>query len=111
MSEYLFNGANPLVVQLEPGSPMPPPEALRRKIIIKNKKKHRTHKKAAQGGSGGSGGDSQFHVDLKEGRPEDVQGNGEIPRPPLEKDGSHESCPDEVDVNGKLFFVLVLFYY
>ncbi|XP_068231342.1 1-phosphatidylinositol 4,5-bisphosphate phosphodiesterase classes I and II isoform X9 [Palaemon carinicauda] len=83
---------------LESGAPLPPPSALRRKIIIKNKKKHRTHhhhhKKPTQG-------ESQFHVDLGhsgEARPAEMQGNGEIPRPPLEKEGSRESSEEENEV-------------
>ncbi|KAK7067584.1 1-phosphatidylinositol 4,5-bisphosphate phosphodiesterase beta-4, partial [Halocaridina rubra] len=83
--------------KLEAGNPLPPPSALKRKIIIKNKK-HRTHhhhhKKGTQG-------DSQFHVDLNqtgEARPTEMQGNGEIPRPPLEKEGSRESSEEENEV-------------
>ncbi|XP_042864146.1 1-phosphatidylinositol 4,5-bisphosphate phosphodiesterase classes I and II-like isoform X2 [Penaeus japonicus] len=90
--------------KLEPNNPLPPPSSLKRKIIIKNKKKHRTHhhhhKKNAQGG------DSQFHVDLNqtgEPRHTEMQGNGEIPRPPLEKEGSRESSEEENEVaNGEI---------
>lgn len=88
---------------LESGAALPPPSALRRKIIIKNKKKHRTHhhhhKKPTQG-------ESQFHVDLGhsgDARPAEMQGNGEIPRPPLEKEGSRESSEEENEVaNGEI---------
>ncbi|XP_063602433.1 1-phosphatidylinositol 4,5-bisphosphate phosphodiesterase classes I and II-like isoform X3 [Penaeus indicus] len=90
--------------KLEPNNPLPPPSSLKRKIIIKNKKKHRTHhhhhKKNAQGG------ESQFHVDLNqtgEPRHTEMQGNGEIPRPPLEKEGSRESSEEENEVaNGEI---------
>lgn len=56
-------------------------------------------------------GDSQFHVDLVQdqvgSRPHpEVQGNGEIPRPPLEKGASQESS-EEVDMaNGKHSFIM-----
>ncbi|XP_037772909.1 1-phosphatidylinositol 4,5-bisphosphate phosphodiesterase classes I and II-like isoform X6 [Penaeus monodon] len=90
--------------KLEPNNPLPPPSSLKRKIIIKNKKKHRTHhhhhKKNTQGG------ESQFHVDLNqtgEPRHTEMQGNGEIPRPPLEKEGSRESSEEENEVaNGEI---------
>lgn len=90
--------------KLEPNNPLPPPSSLKRKIIIKNKKKHRTHhhhhKKNAPGG------ESQFHVELNttgEPRHTEMQGNGEIPRPPLEKEGSRESSEEENEVaNGEI---------
>ena len=67
---------------------------MKRKIIIKNKRKHRTHKKQP-----GAPGESTFHVDLDQSgentRPVEMQGNGEIPRPPLVKDSSQESSEEE----------------
>lgn len=98
-----------LPFQLEPNNPLPPPSSLKRKIIIKNKKKHRTHhhhhKKNAPGG------ESQFHVELNttgEPRHTEMQGNGEIPRPPLEKEGSRESSEEENEVaNGMFEFIFI----
>ncbi|KAG7169145.1 1-phosphatidylinositol 45-bisphosphate phosphodiesterase beta-3-like, partial [Homarus americanus] len=88
---------------LEPGHPLPPPSSLKRKIIIKNKKKHRTHHHSKRNTPGG---DSQFHVELNqtgESRPTEMQGNGEIPRPLLEKEGSRESSEEENEVaNGEI---------
>ncbi|XP_045617004.1 1-phosphatidylinositol 4,5-bisphosphate phosphodiesterase classes I and II isoform X3 [Procambarus clarkii] len=86
--------------QLEPGNPLPPPSSLKRKIIIKNKKKHRTHHHHSHKRNT-PGGDSQFHVELNqtgESRPTEMQGNGEIPRPLLEKEGSRESSEEENEV-------------
>ncbi|KAG8225967.1 hypothetical protein J437_LFUL006196 [Ladona fulva] len=70
--------------KLEPGCPLPPPALLRKKIIIKNKKKHH-HKKNHP---------SEASLDTL---PE-MQGNGDIPHPPLQKEGSKESADDE-DLN------------
>ncbi|KAL7642933.1 UNVERIFIED_CONTAM: hypothetical protein RMT77_006222 [Armadillidium vulgare] len=94
------------IYPLEPGQPLPPPSFLKRKIIIKNKKKHRAHQKRGAHLHGmPSVGESQFHVDLNHGDQKEVhrlvpeaQGNGEIPRPPLEKESSRESYPEELDV-------------
>ncbi|XP_046389160.1 1-phosphatidylinositol 4,5-bisphosphate phosphodiesterase classes I and II [Ischnura elegans] len=70
--------------KLEPGVLLPPPSLLRRKIIIKNKKKHHHKKSHASEAS-------------LEALPE-MQGNGDIPHPPLQKEGSKESAEDE-DMN------------
>ncbi|XP_050724739.1 1-phosphatidylinositol 4,5-bisphosphate phosphodiesterase classes I and II-like isoform X3 [Eriocheir sinensis] len=82
---------------LEPGVPLPSPSSLKRKIIIKNKKKHRIHHPRVNTQSS----HSQFHVDLnqtREQRPLEMQGNGEIPRPIMEKEGSRESSEEENEV-------------
>lgn len=90
---------------LEPGVSLPPPSSLKRKIIIKNKKKHRTHHRHYRKRNT-QGGDSQFHVELNqtgESRPAEMQGNGEIPRPLLEKEESRESSEEENEVaNGEI---------
>ena len=91
-----------LPFQLEPGTPLPSPLSLKRKIIIKNKKKHRTHHHPRVNTQPSH---SQFHVDLiptREQRPTEMQGNGEIPRPLMEKEGSRESSEEENEVaNGE----------
>ncbi|XP_069955490.1 1-phosphatidylinositol 4,5-bisphosphate phosphodiesterase classes I and II isoform X4 [Cherax quadricarinatus] len=88
---------------IEPGVALPPPSLLKRKIIIKNKKKHRNHHHHMRNTPGG---ESQFHVELNqpgESRPTEMQGNGEIPRPLLEKEGSRESSEEENEVaNGEI---------
>lgn len=91
-----------LHLQLEPGVPLPSPSSLKRKIIIKNKKKHRTHYHQRVNTQSSH---SQFHVELnqtREQRPLEMQGNGEIPRPIMEKEGSRESSEEENEVaNGE----------
>lgn len=90
---------------LEPGNDLPPPSALKRKIIIKNRKnpelnKHHKHQNKK---NNTESGDAQFHVELNqtaERRPVEMQGNGEIPRPPLEKDKSASSEEDQEIANG-----------
>ena len=92
-----------IILKLEPGVSLPPPDALKRKIIIKNKRKHRTHHKKQLSPS--AAGDSMFHIDLDqsgENRSVEIQGNGEIPRPQLVKEGSRESSEEEPEAPGKL---------
>lgn len=82
---------------------LPSPALLKRKIIIKNKKKHqhhRTHKDQDRGATGGAsalaatiGSVSGAGGVLLPGQ----QGNGEIPRPRLEKEESKESITEEDD--------------
>lgn len=88
---------------LEAGVPLPSPKSLKRKIIIKNKKKHRTHHHPKVNTQPSH---SQFHVDLNpttQPRPTEMQGNGEIPRPLMEKEGSRESSEEENEVaNGEI---------
>lgn len=99
--------------QLEPGVPLPSPASLKRKIIIKNKKKHQHHRihkdldrVAATGGAsalaasiGSVSGTGAAGGALLPGQ----QGNGEIPRPRLEKEESKESITEEDDaiIHGK----------
>ncbi|XP_045109781.1 1-phosphatidylinositol 4,5-bisphosphate phosphodiesterase classes I and II-like isoform X4 [Portunus trituberculatus] len=83
---------------LEAGVPLPSPKVLKRKIIIKNKKKHRTHHHTKVNTQPSH---SQFHVDLNpitQPRPTEMQGNGEIPRPLMEKEGSRDSSEEENEV-------------
>ncbi|XP_043247599.1 1-phosphatidylinositol 4,5-bisphosphate phosphodiesterase classes I and II-like isoform X2 [Amphibalanus amphitrite] len=81
---------------LEAGSPLPPPTALRRKILIKNKKKHHKQKLVTKQTS-----DTTFHLPLESGSPqEQVQGNGDVSRPappPLEKQPSQADDEDSDD--------------
>ncbi|CAL4063358.1 unnamed protein product, partial [Meganyctiphanes norvegica] len=92
---------------LEPGFPLPPPSALKRKIIIKNRKDpHLTkHHKHHNKKNNTESSDAQFHVELNqtaEGRPVEMQGNGEIPRPPLEKENSASSEENQEIANGEV---------
>ncbi|XP_043247601.1 1-phosphatidylinositol 4,5-bisphosphate phosphodiesterase classes I and II-like isoform X3 [Amphibalanus amphitrite] len=80
---------------LEAGSPLPPPTALRRKILIKNKKKHHKQKLVTKQTS-----DTTFHLPLESGSPQEVQGNGDVSRPappPLEKQPSQADDEDSDD--------------
>nr|AUC64089.1 phospholipase C [Neogonodactylus oerstedii] len=85
--------------KLEPGAPLPPPSLMKRRIIIKNKKKHRAHHHKSQQQQPAN--PAQFHVALdntsEPQHPTEMQGNGEIPRPPLEKEGS-ESYEEDMEV-------------
>lgn len=91
----------PLVrLQLEPGVPLPSPALLKRKIIIKNKKKHAHHRSgkesdkalaAATATAAATPGTSTAPASAG------TQGNGEIPRPQLEKEESKDSMAEEED--------------
>ena len=61
------SGFSPYRPQLEAGSPLPPPSALRRKILIKNKKKHHKQKPVTKQTS-----DTTFHVPIESGSPPEV---------------------------------------
>jgi hypothetical protein len=87
------------LLQLEPGVPLPSPNQLKRKIIIKNKKKHqhhRTHKDLDKGAAGGASA-SAAAIGSANGSSFLPQGNGEIPRPRLEKEESKDSITEEED--------------
>ena len=85
--------------QLEPGVPLPSPNQLKRKIIIKNKKKHqhhRTHKDLDNRAAGGASATAAA-IGSASGSSFLPQGNGEIPRPRLEKEESKDSITEEED--------------
>ncbi|XP_043222613.1 1-phosphatidylinositol 4,5-bisphosphate phosphodiesterase classes I and II-like isoform X2 [Amphibalanus amphitrite] len=79
---------------LVPGTPLPPPSALRRKILIKNKKKHKPKVTSKS--------DTTFHVPVEQVEPAEATstptqalGNGDVSRGPssapgTEKDASRE---------------------
>ncbi|XP_037070480.1 LOW QUALITY PROTEIN: 1-phosphatidylinositol 4,5-bisphosphate phosphodiesterase classes I and II-like [Pollicipes pollicipes] len=77
---------------LVPGASLPPPTALRRKILIKNKKKHHKPKVVVKHS------DTTFHVPVESTGPSEALGNGDVARPaaPLEKHPSQPE-PDEPD--------------
>ena len=86
--------------QLEPGVPLPSPNQLKRKIIIKNKKKHqhhRTHKDLDKAAAAGGASASAAAIGSASGSSFLQQGNGEIPRHRLEKEESKDSITEEED--------------
>jgi hypothetical protein len=79
--------------------PLPSPAQLKRKIIIKNKKKHQHHRALKDVDKGAAAGASALAVTIGSvsGSTLAPQGNGEIPRPRLEKEESKDSITEEED--------------
>jgi hypothetical protein len=113
---FFFRDRNQLTVfvflrlflrQLEPGAPLPSPAQLKRKIIIKNKKKHQHHRSHKNVDKNVAAGATALAAAIGSGIGGAVQGNGEIPRPRLEKEESKDSVTEEEDaiINGIHFDV------
>ncbi len=88
-----------LLWKLEPGVPLPSPAQLKRKIIIKNKKKHQHHRAPKDVDKGATAGAlaAAAPIGSVSGSTLPPQGNGEIPRPRLEKEESKDSITEEED--------------
>jgi len=82
---------------LEPGVPLPSPAQLKRKIIIKNKKKHQHHRVTRDADKGLTAGASALAVTIGSVSGTAAQGNGDIPRPRLEKEESKDSVTEDED--------------
>lgn len=84
---------------LEPGVPLPSPAQLKRKIIIKNKKKHQHHRAPKDIDKGVAVAASALAVTSGSVSSSTLQpqGNGEIPRPRVERDESKDSVTEEED--------------
>ena len=92
---------------MELGTPLPSPAQLKRKIIIKNKKKHQHHRSHKNVDKNVAAGATALAAAIGSGIGGAVQGNGEIPRPRLEKEESKDSVTEEEDaiINGIHFDV------
>lgn len=79
--------------------PLPSPAQLKRKIIIKNKKKHQHHRAPKDIDKGVAAGASALAVTIGSVSSSTLppQGNGDIPRPRVERDESKDSITEEED--------------